>query len=202
MSIKYEALAKDIELNYKADSLIRARIIHCAIAIDRYLEEIIARHFCADETKLLSFRSIFTDAEISFSQKTKIAKKLIKNNYPDIYAEISPLFNKIDKLRELRNKMAHCELVIPDEPIPSESQSTITIRYYKDGEIKTESFTKKQISEIAQEADMYGFLLSVVYHEIQKRISPAPYEFDWLGAIKTMTEAYQQPVTSDQKKKG
>lgn len=71
--------------------------------------------------------------------------KLLKHSYPDLWAAFGFLPNRLELLRELRNKFAHSEVVLSDAPPPAESAEGVTLRYFKEG---------KQVDEFVSRAEV------------------------------------------------
>jgi hypothetical protein len=139
---------RDSEANERYRSLISSEIVQKAVLVEAKLEVIIAFHFCDDRDKWLSFRSlIFHDGEITFSQKIRICQKLFKEHYPLIYEQVSPMFKRLDKVRELRNKLAHSKILPPEFNDPQ-----VYMEYYKTGQIIRELVDSETNKSIIKEA--------------------------------------------------
>jgi hypothetical protein len=111
-----ELQKKYIELLFEHDRVIRSHAIYEATAIEGMIESIVAWHFCPDVDKHLSFTALVT-AGMPFSKKIDVLMKLLKNSYSDILTDVPELKNKLNSLREFRNKLAHRELVMDEGKI-------------------------------------------------------------------------------------
>ena len=128
------------------------------------IEQIIATHFCSDQAKQLSFMSlIFKDGEITLSTKIRMLRKLLRQCYPDLYGEVSPLIRRLDKTRELRNKFAHSELVFEGQEV--------MLRYYKDGRIVTEPTKTEENFSITLHTVGCLYILEYLKDEICNRVT-------------------------------
>ncbi len=162
-----EMIERHAEVNERYKSLISLQIVQRAILIEAQLETIIAFHFCEDREKWLSFRSLlFRDGEISFSQKTKICKELFREQYPKIYEQISPLFTRLDKIRGLRNNLAHSKILPPDYNDPQ-----VYMEYYKDGRIVKELVDSEENKAIIKEAAGCDYFLRLIEGELERQRS-------------------------------
>jgi hypothetical protein len=188
--LHHKEMEMHLKLTFDYDKLIRSRVIQAAIAVEKELEGIITWHFCPDKAKHLSFMSLFfQEGQISFSMKTEIAKKMLKKEYPEIFKEIKSIFTQIENLRTLRNKVAHCELVIPEKPIPIEKQGGIEIAFYKNGQNKTEFVEIKMVTKLCENSDLYALILTTVKMGIEDKVAPGPIQTDVLADIKVLVEA-------------
>lgn len=110
----YDEQYQIIEKIHEFDRNLRSRIIYQVIEIESNIEQIIAWHFCREESQHILFISLmFMDGQITFSQKITILKKLLRDSYPDIYKDVSSIFSQLGKIRELRNKFAHSKMTFP-----------------------------------------------------------------------------------------
>lgn len=162
---------------YQYDQEIRSRVIYNAIAIESDIEQIIAWHFCHDEGKHILFISLmFNDGQITFSQKIVILKKLLRDSYPDIYLQFSGIFSQLNKIRELRNKLAHTKLRIPFEyfhpmrKTPDRPQKGLYLEYYKDGKVINEFIPAEKVEGIMEKAVVLEYFLYYLQMEITNRV--------------------------------
>lgn len=162
--------AKRHEFDRKA----RGDIIYAAVVIESLIERIIAKHFTKDTWLFASL--VFGEGQITFSQKLVILKKLFKQVYSDL---IFPgMFNRLDKLRELRNKLAHhnvghsLPVAMPweKETIDALPEGTV-LEYFKAGYMVHEELPKKVVDDALKTANDYEELLTLIELEVEDRIN-------------------------------
>lgn len=156
---QYEALTE------RYTHLTSAEIIQRAVLIEKALENLIAAHFLGSKfDQYLAFGTLmFRDGRVDFSDKIKMAKKLLKNEYPLIYEQVSPLFNKLDKARELRNKLAHSK-ILP----PRYDEQDLFMESYKDGRVVKEPIDSADNKQTIYEATGCQFLVIKIGAEIER----------------------------------
>jgi len=177
MSINpYDELGAITSEVYQYDQEIRSHAIYKAVAIESDIEQIIAWHFCHDESKHILFISLmFNEGQITFSQKLAILKKLLRDSYSDIYLKYSGIFSQLDKIRELRNKLAHTKIRIPYEYIypmratTDRPQKGLYLEYYKDGKVINEFIPAEKVKEIMEKARVLEYFLDYLHMEIKNR---------------------------------
>lgn len=147
-----DEVPRHIEIVLAYERLFRSQIISEAIALESVVDEIVAWHFCADDRKHpLLFTLIFKEGEISFGKKIRILAKLLRQCYPDLKSTFGTLPKRLDALRSLRNKLAHCDVVLPDEPASPGAAEGVTLRYFKDGEQVEEFIARRQVDRTVAE---------------------------------------------------
>jgi hypothetical protein len=112
--------------------------------------------------------------QITFSQKLTILKKLFKEFYPDLLKLFPKMFNRLEKLRELRNKLAHSRIgysfhIDREEREKSLNEKSTTLEYYKDGYVVHEDIPSGQIEETLAEANAYQSILGWIEMEVKNR---------------------------------
>ena len=159
---------RHIEIVLGYDRAFRSQIIYEAIALESLLDGIIAWHFCSDATKHpLLFTLIFKEGEISFGKKIRMLSKLLKQCYPDLKPTFGALPKRLNALRELRNRFAHSEVVLPDEPPPPDSAAGVTLRYFRDGALVDEFIQKTRIDAIVADC-MYLHVMALALQTMIK----------------------------------
>lgn len=145
----------------------RGRFIEQAIGIERLTEDIIATAFCKDEyRRRLFFSLVLNDAELTFSRKTIIFKKLLELAYPKLLQEHPKLIDSIDKIRRLRNRLAHSMLDKSDAYLSKRLTDQIQLCFFEDGQEKTQVITSKEMRQ--RLADSTSVILELV--NIQEKI--------------------------------
>jgi hypothetical protein len=147
------------------DQLTGSRIVQSAVLVEAKLENIIAFHFCDDQDKWLAFKSfIFLDGEITFSKKIEICKKVFRQYYPAVYEQISPMFKRLHKVRELRNKFAHSKILVPHYNDPR-----LFMEYQRNGQIVQEPIDTPEHDVIIHEATGCHFFLGLILGELMRQ---------------------------------
>lgn len=136
---------KHIQVILEYDRLFRSHLLYEAIALENLVDKMIAWYFSAEESKhALMFSLVFREGEIGFSVKIQILRKLLKKAYRDLQPAFGYLPKALDELRVLRNKFAHSEVVLPDDPPEAGSADGVTLRYLRDG-TKVEEFIPRAV---------------------------------------------------------
>lgn len=147
------------------ENLTGSRIVQGAVLVEAKLENIIAFHFCDDQNKWLSFRTLlFLDGEISFSKKIEICKKLMREHYHAIFEQISPMFKRLHKVRELRNKFAHSRILVPNYNDPR-----LMMEYHRNGQVIQEAIDTPENEQIILEATGCHFFLGLILGEMMRQ---------------------------------
>jgi hypothetical protein len=165
------------ELSERYTHLTSSQIVQRVVLIEKALENVIASHYLSPNyDQFLPFRSlIFRDGRIDFADKIKMVKKLLKNEHPLIFEQVSPMFNKLDKARELRNKFAHSKILAPNYNDPE-----LYMESEKDGQIVRELIDSDENKQIISDATGCQFLLIKIggeigrYKEIGKKMPLLP----------------------------
>jgi len=92
------------------------------------VDRLIAWHFCPDRAKHgLFYRLLFVEGQIPFSRKIEIAKKLLKAFHPDLGKAAGFWIRGLHRLRELRNKLAHNRMQLPQDPPSPEKADGVSL---------------------------------------------------------------------------
>jgi hypothetical protein len=172
-----EQLYEMFQRREKFDQEARGKIIYAAVRVESVIEQIIAEHFCDEKDKAMFISLMFIVGQVTFSQKLIILKKLFKEFYPDLLKLFPKMFNRLEKLRELRNKLAHSRIGYSfytdrEERRRSFNEKSVpgtTLEYYKDGYVVHEDISRGQIEETLAEANAYQDILGYIEMEIKNR---------------------------------
>lgn len=104
-----------------------------AVSLETEIEQILATHFCDKDKHAVFITLMFIVGQVTFSQKTIMLKKLLKHSYPDLLTASPNLFKNLDKIRELRNKLAHSTSNVFELTGSSTEPLRTTLKSYKDG---------------------------------------------------------------------
>ncbi|MGE0864516.1 MAG: hypothetical protein AB7P34_11500 [Vicinamibacterales bacterium] len=194
--IEDDETPRHISIAIMYDRAIRSQILFEAIALESVLDSIIAWLFCADEGKHpLLFSLIFGDGQISFSKKIVILRKLIRQIYPDLNNEFGWLPNRLDRIRMLRNKFAHAEGVLPDNPPPPERRSGATLRYFKDGKRIEEFISKDYVDDVIAESRYLQITATMLQVVVSDRATGCVHD-DQLNGLRAAAALLKKRITT------
>lgn len=166
------------------DRLFRSQLIYEAIALEGQLDKIIAWHFCPDEAKHgLLFSLVFREGQIGFSAKIQVIRKLLKHAYPELREGFGHLPKALDRLRALRNKFAHSEVVLPDDPPSADSASGVTLKSWKDGSQVQEFVSRASVDQQLKESMVLLVTAVVLEDLLRKRALGTANSKDEAGSI-------------------
>jgi hypothetical protein len=192
-----DALSQYIDLILEMDGIVRTQVLYRAIAIEGTLDRIIAWYFCPDEAKHAGFFSlIFREGEMTFASKIRILRKIFKAAYPPLAKLFPKVFKVLDELRELRNKFAHCEVVIPEE-LSHVDLGQLKLRYFKDNKEVIEPISIESVNErIATYLSWHKVLVLYEVLVRQKTLGTKDSEADAAAAQlwEILTETYSEPA--------
>lgn len=124
-------VGKKLEALYQKDNSLRGAYLVQAIVIEGIIGDIIALSLCPNEDSRSLFTSLILNyREFTFDGKLKILKRLMESKYPTIFDKHKDIFEKIDKVRQFRNKLAHCMLDTSDEFLAKNYTDRIRLEYY------------------------------------------------------------------------
>jgi hypothetical protein len=148
-----EQISPEIEVLFGRDRLMRSQIIYEAINLEAAVERIITFHFCPSADKQDLFVSLmFSEGQVSFSQKLAILRKLLKLCYPKLATAFKFLLDRLEKLRKLRNEFAHLRLDLPAAPSSTDlAAEEIRLRTLKDGKRDTRVVTREEVDRVVHD---------------------------------------------------
>jgi len=162
---------KQLNINFKLDNKIRAPFLLQAIGIDVLISEIISHHFISEEDNRKLFISlIMGPGYLSFASKIKILKELLKLRYPNLEEKYPKLINKLEKVRNFRNKIVHSMLHNPDEYLKKKYTDRIELGYYKNGEKKYQIITLADMDKKLVACSQIVYKLQDIRREVMQRI--------------------------------
>jgi hypothetical protein len=158
-----------IQLVLDYDRLFRSQVLYEGIALESAVDQVIAWHYCSEPYKHASlFSFVFRDGEITFGKKIRILSSIMKESYPELAETFSSLRKQLDRLRVMRNKFAHSELVLPENPPDPKSAAGVTLRYYEKGKEKEAFVPKADIDRLVDDCRQLH-LAALMLCEILKR---------------------------------
>jgi len=121
---------------------LRGALIDQAIWIDVILTEILARYFVPDEGKRMLFSSdVLTGSDSSFSGRIAVLRKVVSRSYAAFQEAYPDFFDRLDKIRRFRNRLAHAHLDTSDAFVAKAHVDRIQLVFYEDGVTKTQVVT-------------------------------------------------------------
>ena len=153
---------------HEKDNLLRGRYLIQAIAIEMIIGDIIALSLCPNEDSRSLFTSLILNyREFTFGGKTQILKKLMESKHPTIVNKHTEIFGQINKVIQLRNKLAHCMLDASDEFLAKNYTDRIQLRYYdRKGHMQTKEITDTEIREKLRNCTVLMIKLDQIRSEI------------------------------------
>lgn len=175
-TVAFEKFQEYLEHRMVYDRKARGEIIYAAVSLESTIEQIIAEHFSASDAKALFISLMFMTGQITFSQKIQILKKLFKDSYPDLLTTFPNMFNGLEKVRELRNKLAHSKESYGEPDIMALMEGRIAelpkgtfLEYFKDGELRTEFISEEKVKQILKLSQVYHMVLDYIAMEVKNR---------------------------------
>jgi hypothetical protein len=132
-----------------------------AIWLDVLVTDILAQYFAPheDRRKLLS-SEVLAGPHLSFSGRIKVLQKVVARSYGSFVQEHPALFERLDKIRRFRNRLAHSHLDTSDEFIAKGFKDRIQIVFYEEGTTKQQVITVEESDERLKECS--AILLKLV----------------------------------------
>jgi hypothetical protein len=172
---KAKLIQAGIEMTLVYDRHIRSQVMYNAIYLEGLVGQIIAWHFCPNEEKHLWFNSlIFQRGEISFSKRIIILKEILQQFYPDIYAETKGVIDRLDKIRDIRNKFAHAELVLEEDKLlanKGQPPDGIYLRTIKKGKAEDHFYREQDMHEHLKLANNVGLIVQYILADVKNRVT-------------------------------
>ena len=131
---------------YALAEKIRGAFIEQTIWIDHLLSDMLAVFFCADQSKrALLFSEVLTGQDFRFSTRISLLEAVLEKLRPDLAKPAESLIKKLDKIRRLRNRLAHSHLNATREEIAKLGEhKRITFCFYEDGERKEQTISEEE----------------------------------------------------------
>jgi hypothetical protein len=150
---------------------IRGAFIDQAIWIDLLTTDILATFFCPnDERRSLLSSDVLTGRDATFSGRLETLEKIVKRWFPAFLASHAGLFNRLGKIRRLRNRLAHSHLDSSNEFMAKNYTDRIQLVFHEDGVEKTQVITVTEFHALLQECTQV--VTSLV--ELQKLVGDLP----------------------------
>jgi hypothetical protein len=142
---------------------LRGGFIDQAIWIDLVVTDILARYFVPDVAKRALLASeVITGPDSSFSGRINVLRKVVSRSYPAFATQYPALFDRLDKIRRFRNRLAHAHLDTGDDFLAKEHMDRVQLVFYEDGETKTQVVTFEEFrARLAECSEIVKQLLAL-----------------------------------------
>lgn len=185
---------KHIQVILEYDRLFRSHLLYEAIALENLVDKMIAWYFSAEESKhALMFSLVFREGEIGFSVKIQILRKLLKKAYRDLQPAFGYLPRALDELRVLRNKFAHSEVVLPDDPPEASIADGVTLRYLRGG-TKVEEFIPRAVVDRQMEKCEFLQVVAIVLSILIEKRSRGTASAEEEANFKALSESLKLKI--------
>ena len=164
-------LFEQLKRLYKRSQEIRGSILDQAIWIERIIEDIISYEFFPDEKeqdkrmKMLSF--VLNIRDLTFSSKVETLERLLRMSHSNIISNHPALLPTLNKIRKLRNRLAHSALDTSEEFLAKHHEDRIQIFFYEDGREKKQVLTLREVQERLKECSEIIHELATVRDEVR-----------------------------------
>jgi hypothetical protein len=132
----------------KLDMAIRGSYLAHVIPIEEIVKDIISHHFCSEERRRLQLISLILHGrDFTFSSSIEILERIL-TSYPEVQNKYPNIRRELDKIRRLRNELAHSELDTSEEFLSKDLKDTIRLRLYDNqGNTLYREITRVEIDE-------------------------------------------------------
>ena len=137
---------------------IRGRFINYVAVIERDLGVILTEYFCTEcENKRAIF---FTQVieKLSLEQKRSTIIAIVKNDYPRFWEENKEYFKDLQKVQELRNKLAHSVLDVSENALSRPLEEGVGFVEWDKGN----PITERELQDWEVRANMISSTLSSI----------------------------------------
>jgi hypothetical protein len=141
-----------IALEY--ERLFRSRVIANAADAEASVDRIIAWHFCPDQAKHdLFYATLFRESALGLRKKLLIVRRILKAEHADLVKPAAFWIRGLDRLGNLRNKLAHGRMEYPKEAPPPEEVAGVSVWWPKPtGELALELISRAKVDEQVRQA--------------------------------------------------
>jgi len=144
---KGSELEKKLTIYFKFDNEHRGSFLVSATQGESYLEDVIASHFESKNKEKQSLLISLVISQLSFNAKIRIVVQLIQTYYPEIQKEFPDIENRLESVRNFRNKMAHYSIDSRTESAMKYAGKKLSLVFHKNGKKHYEVIDKKSFEE-------------------------------------------------------
>lgn len=137
----------------------RGKVIDITVFLEMVIAQILSKYFTESEEKESLLNSFVFD-RMQLSVKFNLIKKIVRTSHPNLWKKYQRDLKEIESLIDYRNNLAHSMLDSSEDYITSlmnktknvamgnkENIEEIQVGFYKDGDLKNEKVTQKQVDE-------------------------------------------------------
>ena len=122
-----------IENIHKRARYLRGRFLNSLAVIERNIALILTDYFCTDDGKKRELFFTKVAERLSLQKKKNILIDIVKKDYPEYWEKNKQFLLEIQKIQELRNKLAHSVIDISKEAIERPLNEGIGFIQWKEG---------------------------------------------------------------------
>ena len=134
---------------------IRGGILEAAIRVERTLDLVLANHFCesGSERWWQLYSLVLIESRLLFRRKCDIVLELLETVYPDLSSGYPKLKKDLERIVDMRNKVAHLEPMVPSGFGTGKLPDHIILTRYRRGKRETSKLTRTHAKEVEQDAN-------------------------------------------------
>jgi hypothetical protein len=127
---------------YALSQQIRGVFMDQTIWLDVMITDILASYFVTDPKKRALLSSdVLSGPDQTFSGRISLLQKIVNRSYKAFADEHPNLFDRLGKIRQFRNRLAHSHLDTSDEFLGKGYTDRIQINFFKNGEELSQAIT-------------------------------------------------------------
>lgn len=112
--------------------------------------------------------ALFREGEMGLSKKLNSLRKILKNSHPSLVQPFAFWLERLKRLNELRNKFAHSQLVLPEDPPPPEQAAGIHLKCINRSGQQVEEFVERKVVDNHVKDNRYLVIAGYCLLEIVK----------------------------------
>lgn len=160
MHMKHDARILANEKLHASVREIRGGILNSVAVIDANISKILSGYFCTIQDKRdLLMSEVFTCQSYGLRTKILLLKKILKKELASYLEENDWLFSDLEKLKNLRNKLAHAT-IDTSERAHIKAGTEVGFISYENGKTKTKVVTFEKADELRVKANMISGCLN------------------------------------------
>lgn len=137
-------------------------IIYATVEIERKIDEFLANHFCASESKATQLKQVLLFTErITFDAKKDMVNSIVKNDYPIFIKENPNFINMLSHIAPHRNIFAHLDI--------DNTSSILSFKKYIGGELKLRSYDRRTLGLLEKNINEVSDILDSLIRETPPR---------------------------------
>jgi len=135
----------EIENYLRRVDIIKSTVLSLTTASEHLIETILSEYYVFTEEEGKDFAKIFfyRNLKTSLYDKILMLERFIDSKFPQFKKENPEIINQLNRMRNLRNKIAHSMAPKPDEQKELMVKDTIRLIYVEEGILKNAEYTFK-----------------------------------------------------------